>query len=117
LIAGAIDGSHGSTTGRSGTSEERGNYNLGHPDFRPVIAGEANAPGSVYERLANPEHFTGVYKRAWFTDGRMNHFADTGMSLRATSFAGHTNAGSNETIHDIRHTLRTNSAKGKAFKP
>lgn len=91
-------------------------YNLGSPDFRPSIAGEANAPGSVFERLAAPEHFTGVYKRAWMSDGRMNHYADTGVSNVPSAYRGNTNTGTNEIIHDIRYTLRPNLNQGKTFK-
>ena len=103
--------------GRRSPGGVRVEYNLGHPEFRSSIAGEAIEPGSVYDRLTNPHLYTGVYKRAWFSDGRINHHSDTGMSLRQTGFEGHTNTGTNETIHDIRHTLRTNLAKGKVFKP
>jgi len=58
-----------------------------------------------------------VYRRAWLTDGRINHFADTGLSNVPTRFEGHTNTGSNETIHDIRHLLRPSVSSGKGFKP
>ena len=43
-----------------------------------------------------------------------------GVSARPTAFAGSTNAGTNETIHDISHMLRPNlnSTEGRpAFKP
>jgi hypothetical protein len=73
----------------------------------------------VYDRLTNPSEYTGVYKRAWHAGGyaTMNHGADIGVTGSRTSFAGHTNTATNEVIHDIRHTLRTGAAKGKAFKP
>ena len=81
---------------------------LGTPLFTPALAGEANAPGSVYERLANPESFTGVYRRAWESDGRINQYADTSASLKPSAFVGNTNTCSDETITDIRTTLRPN---------
>ena len=59
-------------------------------------------PGGVYDRLASPSTFTGVYRRAWFTDGRMNHYADTMISNIPSGFEGDTNTGTNETIADIR---------------
>jgi hypothetical protein len=57
-----------------------------------------------------------VYRRAWLTDGRMNHFSDSGMSMVPSRFAGSTNTNSNETIHDIKHLLRPNLLSGPQFK-
>ena len=98
---------------------------LGTPNFTPALAGEANAPGSVYERLANPETFTGVYRRAWLGDGRMNQYSETGVSLKPSRFVGNTNTRSDETITDIRFLLRPNlllqpgggTSARPAFKP
>lgn len=59
----------------------------------------------------------GVYRRAWLTDGRINHFTETGLSRIPSKFEGHTNTGSNETIHSLSHMLRPNLAQGKGFKP
>ena len=84
--------------------------NLGTNAFIPALAGEANAPGSVYARLANPDSFTGVYKRAWETDGRINQYADTSASLKPSQFVGNTNTRTDEIITDIRTLLRPNLA-------
>ena len=80
------------------------------------MAGEANRPGGVYDRLSQPSGFTGVYRRAFFTDGRMNASADTGVSSIPTRFRGSTNAGSNETIHSISVALRPGLRSGKSFR-
>lgn len=47
----------------------------------------------------------------------MNHSGEIGVSSSKTNYHGHTNTGSNQVVHDIRHTLRSNLAKGKFFKP
>jgi hypothetical protein len=90
---------------------------MGSPSFKPTMAGQANKAGGVYERLASPTSFTGIYRRAWLTDGRINHFADTGVSRIPSKFEGSTNTGSNETIHDLKHLLRPNLGVGKGFRP
>lgn len=97
-------------------SPSRGSL-LGTPSYKPTMAGEANKPGGVYDRLASPDTFTGVYRRAWLTDGRINHFTETGLSRIPSKFEGHTNTGSNETIHSLSHMLRPNLSQGKGFKP
>jgi hypothetical protein len=56
----------------------------------------------VYDRLSSPATFTGVYRRAWFTDGRINHYADTMWSNIPSAFEGNTNTGTNEIISDIK---------------
>ena len=56
----------------------------------------------MYDRLSSPSTFTGVYRRAWFTDGRINHYADTMISNIPSAFEGDTNTGSNEIISDIK---------------
>jgi len=88
---------------------------LGTAAFQPVLAGEGNAPGSVFERLASPESFTGVYRRAWETDGRINQYSDTSASLKPSHFEGNTNTGTDEIIADIRTTLRPNLAHQPAL--
>jgi hypothetical protein len=98
---------------------------LGTASFSPSLAGEANAPGSIFERLANPATFTGVYRRAWETDGRINQYTETGVSLRPSRYVGNTNTNSDEHITDIRFLLRPNlllqpgggTAARPAFKP
>lgn len=87
-----------------------------HMQKHKTIAGEANKPGGVYDRLSSPSTFTGVYRRAWFTDGRMNHFSDTMISGIPSSFEGDTNTGSNETIADIKVLLRPNLRYGQGMK-
>jgi hypothetical protein len=91
-------------------------YAIGSPQFRPTMAGQANRPGSVYDRLSNPTNFTGVYRRAYFTDGRMNAYADTGVSSIPSRFVGDTNTGTNETIHSISVTLRPGLRNGGGFR-
>jgi hypothetical protein len=46
----------------------------------------------------------------------MNHGGDVAVS-GSTGFRGHTNAGTNEVIHNISHTLRPNLRSGANFKP
>lgn len=89
---------------------------LGTPEFRPTMAGESNKPGGVYDRLASPSSFTGVYRRAWMTDGRLNHFSETGVSALPSRYEGSTNTRSDEIIHDIRYTLRPNLRAGKGMR-
>jgi hypothetical protein len=88
----------------------------GEPGFKPTVAGSANRTGGVYDRLSNPENFTGVYRRAWMTDGRINHFTEVGVSAAPSAFVGNTNTGTNESIKDIRFLLRPNLLYGKGFK-
>jgi hypothetical protein len=85
---------------------------MGTAAFRPSIAGESNAPGSVFDRLSNPESFTGVYRRAWETDGRINQYTDTGASTCPSRFAGNTNTGTDENILDISLLMRPNLLVG-----
>ena len=68
-------------------------------------------PGSVYDRLTNPGSFTGVYRRAWETDGRMNAHADIAS---AKSFRGNTNTNSNANIHDISMYVAPSPGRGHA---
>jgi hypothetical protein len=86
------------------------------PHLRRTLAGEANKPGGVYERLSSPQNFTGVYRRAWMTDGRINHFADTMVSNIPTNFEGDTNTGTDELIRDISVLLRPGLRYGKNMK-
>ena len=101
---------------RAAVERGPGMARYGEADFAPTIAGSANRPGSVYERLADPSSFTGVYRRAWQSDGRINHFTETGLSLLPSRFRGNTNTGSDETIRDIRVLLRPNLNVGRYFK-
>lgn len=89
---------------------------LGTSEFRPTMAGAGNRPGGVYDRISSPSSFTGVYRRAWMTDGRLNHFSETGVSSMPSRFEGSTNTRSDEVIHDIRFTLRPNLRAGKGMK-
>jgi len=99
---------------RRGGHERFAEY--GDDGYQPTLAGQSNKPGGVYDRLSSPASFTGVYKRAFETDGRMNAFVDTGVSAKSTRYRGSTNTGSNETIHNIKHLLRPNLKSGKTFK-
>ena len=112
---------HGGTSHAAGASSRTagspsGAAAYGTAAFKPTMAGEANKPGGVYERLASPDSFTGVYRRAWLTDGRINHFSETGLSSVSTRFEGNTNTRSDETIHDIKHLLRRNLMQGPQMK-
>merc|ERR1712167_36899 len=51
-----------------------------------VIAGSANRKGGVYDRLANPKNFSGVYAARFdgSGDGRIN--GDTQMTMRRTKY-------------------------------
>jgi len=113
-------GGLGGNTSRSrrsmSSSRGRRHAKLGSSFYTPTLAGEANRPRSVWDRLSQPSSFTGVYKRAYFTDGRMNAFSDTGASAIPTEFRGDTNTQSNETVHDISVMLRTNLKSGKTFR-
>ena len=104
---------------RSRSPGDRGHSTLGSPNFRATKAGEANLPDSVFARLTDPHQYTGVYRRAYLDGGysTMNHGSELGVTLNKSGYHGHTNTNSNQVIHDIRHTLRNNLAKGKNFKP
>ena len=39
------------------------------------VAGEANEPGGIFDRLSDPNRFTGVYRRG-YNKGGINHHAD-----------------------------------------
>lgn len=82
-------------------------------DYSPgnaTVAGSGNKPGGVYDRLSSPQTFTGVYRRRFEGDGRINSHTD--LTASSTTFAGSTNHGTNETFHDIRGMLRTNLKSG-----
>ncbi len=87
---------------------------LGSKEFRPALAGEANAPGSVFERLADPGSFTGVYRRAWETDGRINQYTETCASMKQSLYTGNTNTATDEHVTDIglRGFMRPNLLTG-----
>jgi p25-alpha len=84
----------------------------GDQGFKPCIAGEANKPGGVFDRLSSPSHFTGVYKRAWETDGRINHHTEVGLSAKGSAFTGNTNTNTDENIRDISILMRPNLKRG-----
>ena len=86
------------------------------PSRRKTIAGEANRPGGVFDRLSNPATFTGVYRRAWYSDGRINHYADTMVSNIPSQYEGDTNTGTDEIITDISVLLRPGLRYGKGLK-
>lgn len=61
---------------------------------RPVIAGEGNKVGGIYDRLSQQDSYTGVYRE------RFNQQSST-----QPEFRGHTNTGTDEQIHDISKIL------------
>ena len=83
-----------------------------HASDSAHLAGEANRPGGVYDRLSSTTSYTGVYKRRFEGDGRIGHHADMHMTAKASSYKGNTNTGTDETIHDISRTFRTNLGVG-----
>ena len=108
-----VAGSGASRPGSAQRSPGGNKYaSMGTASFRPSIAGEGNAPGSIFDRLSNPESFTGVYRRAWETDGRINQYTETGATTRPTRFLGNTNTGSDEHISDISMLMRPNLLGG-----
>ena len=89
----------------------------GSPDFTPTLAGSANKPGGVYDRLSTPDYFTGVYRRAWMSgDGRINHYSEAATSPDKR-FAGSTNTNSNATFSSIAEFLRPNLRTGRNMVP
>lgn len=81
--------------------------------FRPnnaTIAGSANKRGGVYERLAKKDNYTGVYRRRFEGDGRIN--AHTDLTASSTQFKGNTNTRTNEKFDSIKGMLRTNLSSG-----
>jgi hypothetical protein len=86
--------------------QEAMNYSPGNA----TIAGAGNTPGGVYDRLSSPGTYTGVYRRRFEGDGRIN--AHTDLTASATQFSGSTNTNTNETFHDIKGMLRTNLRSG-----
>ena len=72
----------------------------------PPVCVCVRRPGGVFDRLSTPHNFTGVYRRAWLSDGRINHFADTGVSSIPTAYEGDTNTRTDEHIADISVCVR-----------
>ena len=100
----------------SGVSSPGGSDRGIGPNFRATVAGAGNVPGGVLERLSTPgPSFTGIYRRGYQSPGgyAINHYADA----RPSTYAGHTNAGTNEVVHDISRTLRPNVVKSPAGAP
>ena len=86
--------------------QEALNYSPGNA----TIAGSGNKKGGIYDRLSSPQTFTGVYRRRFEGDGRIN--AHTDLTASATQFSGSTNTNTNEKFHDIKGMLRTNLKSG-----
>ena len=64
---------------------------------------------NVYERLHDKKSYTGVYRKRFEGDGRIN--ADTQVSMMRqyhSKYDGDTNTGSNESIHCISTLMRPN---------
>ena len=98
---------------RPRTSQNYGTPRRDAEKFGPnnaTIAGSANKPGSVYARLCEKGTFTGVYRRRFEGDGRIN--AHTDLTASATQFKGNTNTRTNEKFHSIKGMLRTNLSSG-----
>jgi hypothetical protein len=71
-----------------------------------TVAGEANRPGGIYDRLSNVKSFTGVYAKrfeASSNGGRIN--GDT-INARSKGYVGNTNTGTDAKIDDISQILR-----------
>ena len=67
-----------------------------------TVAGEANKPGGVYDRLSNKKTYTGVYaKRFDGSGGRIN-----GDTINGRSYTGDTNGGTDVRVDDISQILR-----------
>ena len=75
-----------------------------------TIAGSANIKGGVYDRLSSKQTYTGVYRRRFDGDGRIN--AHTDLTASSTQFKGNTNTRTNENFHSIKGMLRTNLSSG-----
>lgn len=98
---------YGSPTARPRTASVGSGGSVGSPGV--TYAGSANKSGGVYDRLSSKESFTGVYaKRFDGSGGRINAEASFGVSAVPTKYKGNTNTGTEEVIHDISKTLRTN---------
>ncbi|GMI41112.1 hypothetical protein TrCOL_g12442 [Triparma columacea] len=67
-----------------------------------TVAGEANRPGGVYDRLSSKKTFTGVYKKRFEGGGgRIN-----GDTVNGRSYNGDTNGNTDERVIDISQVLR-----------
>ncbi|CAM9648479.1 unnamed protein product [Phaeothamnion confervicola] len=67
-----------------------------------TIAGSANRKGGVYDRLCNPDTYTGVYAERFnggAMGGRIN--GDTAAYSAGRGFNGNTNSGGNYIVRDI----------------
>jgi hypothetical protein len=76
----------------------------------------SSSSSSAHDRLAHPNSFCGVYKRAREdgTDrgGRINHSSEPGASLRSHNGSGHTNEGSDTVIASLEQITRPNLSSG-----
>lgn len=61
-----------------------------------TIAGEANKPGGIFDRLSSEKSFTGVYAER-FKSPHAN---------KAQQFRGHTNTGTDEPVYDISQVVQ-----------
>jgi len=71
-----------------------------------TVAGEANRPGGIYDRLSNTKSFTGVYAKRFeggVGGGRIN--GDT-INSRHHGFNGDTNRKTDQRVDDISQILR-----------
>ncbi len=92
-----------------GTPGKRDLHRFTSPN-NATIAGSANRKGGVYDRLSSKQTYTGVYRRRFDGDGRIN--AHTDLTASATQFKGNTNTRTNEKFHSIQGMLRTNLSSG-----
>jgi hypothetical protein len=58
----AVSGARRARSARPSRSPSRCGSMLGSPAFKPTVAGEANRPGGVYDRLSSPDSFTGALR-------------------------------------------------------
>jgi hypothetical protein len=78
---------------------------MGEPGFRPSVAGEANIPGGLFDRLSSPSNFTGVYKIGYRSPSgyTINHYADkSGKGITGLT----SDIKTNEAVHDFSAILR-----------
>lgn len=72
---------------------------------------------NVYDRLYDKKSYTGVYRKRFEGDGRIN--ADTQVSMIRThhsKYVGSTNTNSNEVCHNISSLMRPNLRRSSDVK-
>ena len=104
-------GSTSPQRGGGGGAGKRFSLNRSNPagaDTRHVkalgatVAGEANKPGGIFDRLSDKKTFTGVYaKRFDGSGGRIN-----GDTVNGRSYTGDTNGGTDVRVDNISQILR-----------